>query len=40
MIFVATSLKIPDYMVEDMSHKLVIGGLYFPLPNDAQFMIM
>jgi hypothetical protein len=32
--------KIPDYMVENMNSKLSIGGLYFPLPNDADLILM
>lgn len=32
--------KIPGYMVEAINSKLSIGGLYFPLPNDANLILM
>lgn len=32
--------KIPSYMAEDLNSKLSIGGLYFPLPNDAHLILM
>ena len=32
--------KIPGYMVENMYQKVVIGGRYFPVPNDSELILM